>query len=92
MKKIVRLTESDLTKLVERVISENERVYNQGEINKLYSDVSDDEDVQLDDSSGELSGKITKKIDIVKDKLKTAMRKKDWNEVANTLLYLDLKF
>jgi uncharacterized protein YjbJ (UPF0337 family) len=92
MKKIVRLTESDLTKLVERVISENERVYNQGEINKLYSDVSDDEDVQLDDSSGELSGKITKKIDIVKDKLKTAIRKKDWNEVANTLLYLDLKF
>ena len=92
MKKIVRLTESDLTKLVERVISENERVYNQGEINKLYADVSDDEDVQLDDSSGELSGKITKKIDIVKDKLKTAIRKKDWNEVANTLLYLDLKF
>jgi len=92
MKKIIRLTETDLTKLIKRVVSENERVYGQSEINKLYSDVSGDEDVQLDDSSGELSGKITKKIDIVKDKLKIAMRKKDWNEVAQTLLYLDLKF
>ncbi len=92
MKKIVRLTEKDLTKLVKRVVSESGRVYGSSEIDKLHSSLKDDEDIQLDDYSGELSGKVTKKIDIVKDKLKKAMKNKDWNEVANTLLYLDLKF
>jgi hypothetical protein len=92
MKKIIRLTEKDLTNIVKKVVSENSRIYGSNDIENLYPQLGDDEDVQLDDSSGELSGKITKKIDIVKDKLKTAMRKKDWNEVANTLLYLDLKF
>jgi hypothetical protein len=45
----------------------------------------------LDDSSGELSGMISKKIDIVKNRLKRALKNKDWNEVMDTLLYLDLK-
>ena len=92
MKRIVTLTEKDLTMLVKRIVSENERVYGHPEIKKLYSNIADDEDVQLDDSSGELSGKITKKIEIVKDILKSALRKKDWSIVSQALSYLDIKF
>ena len=92
MKRIVTLTEKDLTMLVKRIVSENERVYVHSEIKKLYSNIADDEDVQLDDSSGELSGKITKKIEIVKDILKSALRKKDWSIVSQALSYLDIKF
>jgi hypothetical protein len=92
MKKIVRLTEEDLLKLVKKVMNENERVYGHTEIDKLYSNVGDDEDVQLDDSSGELSGKITKKVEILKDLLKTGLRTKDWNKVSRALSYLEIKF
>lgn len=92
MKKIVRLTEKDLTNIVKKIVSENERIYGSSDIENLYPQLGDDEDVQLDDSSGELSGKITKKIDIVKNRLKKAIKNKDWNEVVQTLLYLDLKF
>ena len=92
MKRIVTLTEKDLTKLVKRIVSENERVYGHSEIKKLYSNIADDEDVQLDDSSGELSGKITKKVDMVKDMLKQGLRKKDWTIVSRALSYLETKF
>jgi hypothetical protein len=92
MRIVTKLTEKDLTMLVKRIVSENERVYGHSEIDKLYSNIADDEDVQLDDSSGELSGKITKKIEIVKDILKSALRKKDWSIVSQALSYLDIKF
>ena len=92
MKRIVTLTEKDLTMLVKRIVSENERVYGHSEIKKLYSNIGDDEDVQLDDSSGELSGKITKKVDMVKDMLKQGLRKKDWGIVSRALSYLEIKF
>jgi hypothetical protein len=92
MKQIVKLTEKDLTKLIQRVINESDIVYGSEEIEKLRPNLKDDEDIQLDDSSGELSGMISKKIDIVKNRLKRALKNKDWNEVMDTLLYLDLKF
>jgi|688.fasta_scaffold805659_2 hypothetical protein len=92
MKKVIRLTEKDLTKLVKKIITENERVYGSSEIEKLRRKLGDDEDVQLDDSSGELSGKITKKVEIVKDLLKTGLRKKDWDNVSRALSYLEIKF
>ncbi len=92
MKKVIRLTESDLTKLVKKIVSENERVYGHSEIDKLYSNIGDDEDVQLDDSWGELSGKVTKKIDIVIDMLEQGIRKKDWSIVSRALSYLEIKF
>ena len=91
MKQIVKLTEKDLTKLIQRVINESDIVYGSEEIEKLRPNLKDDEDIQLDDSSGELSGMISKKIDIVKNRLKRALKNKDWNEVMDTLLYLDLK-
>ena len=87
MKKVVKITEKDLSKLTKKVVTELERVYGHSEIDKLYSRLGDDEDVQLDDSSGELSGKITKKVDIVIDLLEQGIRKKDWVKVSRALSY-----
>jgi len=92
MKRVIKLTEKDLSKLTKKVVTELERVYGHSEIDKLYSRLGDDEDVQLDDSSGELSGKIAKKIDIVIDMLEQGIRKKDWGIVSRALSYLEIKF
>ena len=92
MKKIVRLTERDLTRIVERIVNESDRVYGHQEINKLYPKLSDDEDVWLDDSSGDLSGQIVKKIDYVKDMLRMSVKKQDWSMVGRAINYMDIKF
>jgi len=92
MRKIIKLTESDLTRIVKRVINESERVYGHEEIDNLYSNLGDDEDVSLDDSSGELSGQIVKKIDNVKNMLERALQIEDWDMVRRTVRYLDSKF
>ena len=42
MKKIIKLTESDLTRIVRRVINENDRVYGGGNIKNLYDKLNDD--------------------------------------------------
>ena len=91
MKKIVKLTESDLTRIVGRVINESGRVYGHQEIDKLYSKLSDDEDVRLDDSLGDLSGQIVNKIDYVKDMLTMAVKKQDWSMVGRAINYLKIK-
>jgi hypothetical protein len=92
MKKIIRLTESDLTRIVKRAINESDRVYGHEDINKLYSNLGDDEDVWLDDSSGDLSGEVVKKIDYVKDMLKMSVKKQDWSMVGRAINYMDIKF
>ncbi len=92
MKKIIRLTESDLTRIVKRAINESDRAYGHEEINKLYSGLKDDEDVWLDDSSGDLSGQIVKKIDYAKDMLAMAVKKQDWSMVGRAINYLSVKF
>ena len=92
MKKIIRLTESDLTRIVKRAINESDRVYGHEDINKLYSNLGDDEDVWLDDSSGDLSGEVVKKIDYVKDMLRMSVKKQDWSMVGRAINYMDIKF
>jgi hypothetical protein len=92
MKKIIRLTESDLTKIVKRVINESDRAYGHEEINKLYSGLKDDEDVSLDDSSGELSGQVVTKIEYVKNMLRKAIQSEDWDTVKRAMNYLSVKF
>jgi|LakMenE18May11ns_1017448.scaffolds.fasta_scaffold9557488_2 hypothetical protein len=92
MKKIIRLTESDLTKIVKRVINESDRAYGHEEINKLYSGLKDDEDVFLDDSSGELSGQVVTKIEYVKNMLRNAIQSEDWGAVKRVMNYLSVKF
>jgi hypothetical protein len=92
MGKIIRLTESDLTNIVKRVINESDRAYGHEEISKLYSGLKDDQDVSLDDSSGELSGQVVTKIEYVKNMLEMAIEREDWGKVKRTLSYLNMKF
>ena len=89
MKKVIRLTEDDLNKIVKRVINENDRVYGGSNIEKLYNNLKDDEYVHLDDTSGELSGDVVSKIEYVKRMLKSAIREENWSKVENTILFID---
>jgi hypothetical protein len=66
MKRIIKLTESDLTKIIRKITESDEFKYGHEKINKLYDKIGDDEDVKLDDSGGDLSGKIVKKIEMLK--------------------------
>jgi hypothetical protein len=54
--------------------------------------MGDDEDVELSDESGELSGQVVKKIDYVKNMLGRAIENEDWEMVRRTMNYLDMKF
>lgn len=89
MKKIIKLTESDLTKIVRKAINENDRVYGGSDIKKLYNDLKDDEYVHLDDSSGDLSGEVVSKIEYVRRMLMSAIREENWSKVQNTILFID---
>ena len=89
MKKVIKLTESDLTRIVRRVINENDRVYGGGDIKNLYDKLNDDEYVHLDDSSGELSGTVVSKIEYVKRMLKSAIQEENWSKVKNTIFFID---
>jgi hypothetical protein len=89
MKKVIKLTENDLNKIVKRVINENDRVYGGSDIKKLYNNLKDDEYVHLDDTSGELSGDVVSKIEYVKRMLKSAIREENWSKVENTILFID---
>ena len=90
MKKIVKLTESDLTRLVKKVINENERVYGVDNVKKLYDTLKDDESVYLNDDGDELSGEIVSKIEYVRRMLKTALDKKDWTIVNSAIRYIEI--
>ena len=89
MSKVVKLTESDLTKIVNRVINEQERVYGGDNIKKLYGKLKDDEYVDLDDASGDLSGSIASKVEYVKKMLRNAIREENWSKVQNAILFMD---
>lgn len=89
MKKIIKLSETDLKNIVQRVINENERVYGHENIKKLYDKIKDDEAVYLDDTSGDLSGTVVSKIEYVKRMLRTSIQNKDWSKVQNAIWYID---
>jgi hypothetical protein len=91
MKKIVKLTESDLTHIVKKVIKEQEFEYGHENIKKLYDKLGDDEYVSLDDSSGDLSGSIVSKVEYVKKMLRTAIREENWSKVQNAISFMDSK-
>ena len=66
MKKVIRLNESDLNRLVKRIIKEDDQqrfAYGGEEIRKLDSQLGPDEYVQLSDYSDQLRGDIVKKKD-----------------------------
>jgi hypothetical protein len=91
MSKVVKLTESDLNRIVKRVIKENEFEYGHENIKKLYDKLGDDEYVSLDDSSGDLSGSIVSKVEYVKKMLRNAIREENWSKVQNAISFMDSK-
>jgi len=92
MKKTIKLTESDLIRIINRTISESDRAYGHGEIKNLYSKLGDDEDVELSDEGGKLSGQVVKKIDYAQNMLKKAIENEDWELVRRASSYLKMKF
>jgi hypothetical protein len=66
-------------------------MYGHDEISKLYSTLGDDEDVELSDESGELSGQVVKKIQYVKNMLEKSIENEDWDMVRRTMNYLDMR-
>lgn len=91
MTKIVKLTESDLQKLVQKIIKEddNRRVgYGNEEIRNLQKGLAPDEDVRLTDYSDELRGEVVKKKDYVISWLRDIIQDEDWNKLGDVILYI----
>ena len=90
MKKVIKLNESDLNRLVKRIIKEDEqqRFAYGDEIRKLDSQLGPDEYVQLSDDSDELRGDIVKKKDYVIHMLRDAIKDEDWGKVGDTILFI----
>ena len=89
MKKIVKLTENVLTRIVKRVINENDRVYGYDNIKSLEKNLKDDEYIDLDDSSGDLSGSIVGKIEYLRKMLRYAVDNESWSGVERALSFID---
>ena len=92
MKKIIRLTENDLVRLVNRVLVEGGIKYGSDEIRRLYDKLSDTDDVYLDDSSGDLSGQVVSKKEYLTRMLNKAIADENWNLVSQAISYLMVKF
>lgn len=92
MKKTIKLTEKDLTRIVKRILNEDDRVYGHDKIKGLYDKLGDSDDVYLDDTTGDLSGEIISKKDYVTNMLKRAVEKEDWSLVSRAISYLKVKF
>jgi hypothetical protein len=90
MSKIVKLNESDLNRLVKRIIKEDDqqRFAYGDEIRKLDSQLGPDEYVQLSDYSDQLRGDIVKKKDYVIHMLRDAIKDEDWGKVGDTILFI----
>jgi hypothetical protein len=91
MKKVIRLNESDLNRLVKRIIKEDDQqrfAYGGEEIRKLDSQLGPDEYVQLSDYSDQLKGDIVKKKDYVIHMLRDAIKDEDWGKVGDTILLI----
>jgi hypothetical protein len=74
---------------IKRLNENSENVaFGHNEITRLLKTLGPDEDVWLDDSTGELSGRVVKKSDYVVRMLEDAMKNKDWSKVLSAQLYL----
>jgi hypothetical protein len=77
---------------IKRLNENSENVaFGSNEITRLLKTLGPDEDIWLDDSTGDLSGRIVKKSDYVTRMLNDAIRDKDWEKVRNAMLYLKTK-
>ena len=57
----------------------------------LYNNLKDDEDIRLSDDGGPLMGKKVTKREYLGDMLREAIVKKDWGMVSRAILYLELR-
>jgi LAS superfamily LD-carboxypeptidase LdcB len=90
MENVVSMKESDLSRLVKRIINEDDNrrsAYGQ-EIRNLEKDLASDEDIQLSDYSGRLRGDVVKKKDYVIHMLRDAIDKQEWGQVGDVILYI----
>ena len=69
------------------LITENEQAYGHADIKNLKPGPG--EYVELDDSSGELSGKIVKNVEYVKNMLNKAIKDQDWNKVTDAIRFIE---
>jgi ribosome biogenesis protein Nip4 len=89
----MKISLNELKNLVKSTLKEMEDedsnvAYGYEDIKKLRSKLKSDEYVMLDDSSGELRGKIVKKHEYVLNMLNDAKRKQDWAKVENAMSFI----
>jgi HEAT repeat protein len=84
------MKKSELQQIVKEEIQNTLKAYGSQEINKLTP--GSEEDIYLDDTSGELSGEVVKKSEYLERMLEKAIKKKDWNIVMSAISYLKSKF
>ena len=75
--------------LEKRVIIENDRVYGHDNIKSLEKNLKDDEYIDLDDSSGELSGSVVSKMEYIRKMLRRAVDNQSWGGVERVLSFID---
>jgi hypothetical protein len=84
------MKKSELQQIIKEEIQNTLKTYGGQNISKLTP--GSDEDIYLDDTSGELSGEVVKKSEYLERMLGNAIKKKDWNIVMNAITYLKSKF
>lgn len=92
----MKISLNELRNLVKSTLKEMEDedsnvAYGSKDIDKLYSKLKDDEYVMLDDSSGELRGKIVKKTEYITRMLNDAKKQGDWEKVENVISFIRMK-
>ena len=75
--------------LEKRVIIENDRVYGHDNIKSLEKNLKDDEYIDFDDSSGELSGSVVSKMEYIRKMLRYAVDNQSWGGVERVLSFID---
>jgi HEAT repeat protein len=84
------MKKSELQQIIKEEIQNTLKAYGSQEISKLTP--GSEEDIYLDDTSGELSGEVVKKSEYLERMLEKAIKKKDWNIVMSAISYLKSKF
>jgi len=79
------ITESQYLSLSE------DNLYSGDNLKNLYSDLSDDEDVSLSDTTGTLYGRKVSKKEYLENMLNDAIDNEDWGKVHHAISYLKTK-
>ena len=83
------MKKSELKQIIREEIQNTLKAYGSQNISKLTP--GSEEDVYLDDTSGELSGEVVSKKEYLTKMLKKAIDNKDWRLVEQAKLYSSIK-